>query len=163
MGKQPVAFQARTIRSGVEPKYLTSHWGQKNDPRSECGRPARALLFNYDGLLSYGEALLVEGPGDVMAWSQREPLPAVALLGTMLTPEKLSLLREKGLKRVIVALDAEPEAQRRAQTHLEDLEAWGIPGVLGHWRGGKDAGMGASLEVEEKGSFRDQIASRMDR
>lgn len=151
MGGQLVGFQARTIMER-EPKYLTSEYG------TECGRLAAEMLFNLDGVADENEILLVEGAGDVMGWHRqaqggagRRPT-AVGLLGVALTPGKLALLAEKRPERVVVALDAEPAAQQRTLQHLEDLGAWGMTAALGHWRGGKDAGAGATLEVVEPDS-----------
>lgn len=148
-----VAFQARTWR-GDEPKYLTSHAGPHADPLSECARPARRIMFNLDGTLEGDEILLVEGPGDAMHWHRgsRERSPhAVAILGMALTPEKLSMLAEINPGRVIVALDNEPEAQKRAMTHIQDLVTWGLRPAVGLWRGAKDAAAGATLEMHEVG------------
>ena len=146
MGRQLVAFQSRTIR-GAEPKYRTSQHGDRSDPKAECGRPAASLLFNIDALESGGGVLLVEGAGDAMAWEERpeRAYPAVALLGTSLTPQKIALLQARRPKRVLLALDAEPQAQMRAAQYLEDLQAWDLPGVLATWEGGKDAGSGGRL------------------
>ena len=162
MDHRPVAFQARTIHPMGEPKYLTSKHGEYGTIDSECGRPARALLFNLDAAPSQSELMLVEGPGDVMQWTKRrqDTIP-FGLLGTALTPEKIGLIAIRRPRRVIVALDAEPEAQRRALAHVEDLEAWGIPAVLGTWSGGKDAGSGARLDVKEALGLADQIRARL--
>jgi hypothetical protein len=150
MGGAVVGFQARTIRRGVEPKYLTSSHGPESDPEAECGRPAAALLFNADGLREGRDALLVEGAGDVMAWERRGTgIPAVASLGVALTPAKIAMLRTARLSRAIVALDAEPAAQARAELFVDDLRAERVVAILGRWVGGKDAGSGAALWVDE--------------
>jgi len=154
LDSHPVAWQARAIARGVEPKYLTSTNGKFGQPGAECGRPAAALLFNLDGVPPGSDVMLVEGAGDVMGWLRgcefRAPAP-VGLLGTALTPEKLGLIAGKRPRRVIVALDAEPAAQRRALSHVEDLEAWGLSACRGTWRGGKDAGSGATLATQDFG------------
>jgi hypothetical protein len=139
----PVGFQARSIR-GAEPKYVTSRHGPESDPASECARPASAMLFNADGIRTGEDLLLVEGAGDVMGW--RGPTPAAALLGVALTPEKLAMITLRAPRRVVVALDDEPSARRRAMDHVDALLAWGVPATLGQWVGGKDAGSGATLE-----------------
>ncbi len=43
-------LQARAIKTGAEPKYITSHHGPEDDPKSERGRPAAAMLFNADAI-----------------------------------------------------------------------------------------------------------------
>lgn len=151
MGGEPVGFQARTIRTETEPKYLTSGYLDTARRSAECARPASAMLFNVDAVPEEGEALIVEGCGDVMGWHRggnRNRTPtAVAILGVALTPEKLALLASRRLERVLVGLDDEPLAQQRARGHVEDLRAWGIPAGLVRWVGAKDAGAGAALEV----------------
>lgn len=184
---QTVAFQSRTIVAGVEPKYLTSQYGVRGEPSAECGRQAAGLLFNLDAVTPGRSVILVEGAGDVMAWDRRrgvrgddfraveslgdmttasggvETAPAVALLGVALTPEKIAMLHQKTAGgRVVVALDAELPAQRRAVAHVDDLMAWGIPADLGMWVGGKDAGSGGRLVVESGiRSLRDRVAGRL--
>lgn len=143
-----VGFQTRTIVPGSEPKYLTSQHGPESDPQAECGRPAAALLFNYDRLRAGEDAVLVEGAGDVMGWHARQPrtaMPALGNLGTALTPQKLDMIAAARLGCLVVALDPEPAAQVRARLYLADLQAWGIPAILGAWEGAKDAGAGANL------------------
>lgn len=160
MDGQPVAFQARTIRDGhgvqewpaVGAKYLTASNVASTRGPAECGRPASRLLFNAGALVPGGEGIVVEGAGDVMRWHRddraRQPA-AVALLGVALTPEKAAMIHAARLERVIVALDAEPEAERRARRHVSDLrDAWHVNAVMGRWRGGKDSGSGATLEIE---------------
>lgn len=185
--KQTIAFQSRTIIAGVEPKYLTSHNGPRGEPGAECGRSASGLLFNLDAVSSGHSVILVEGAGDVMAWNRHRgvrggdsravetsgdtttpdgevvSVPAVGLLGVALTPEKIAMLHQKlAGGRVIVALDAELPAQRRAVAHVDDLVAWGVPADLGFWEGGKDAGAGARLIVQTGiRSLRDRVAQKI--
>ncbi len=145
----PVAFQARALLPGQEPKYRTSAY------MKECGRPASAMLFNYRPELRGAELLLVEGPGDAMRWHRddRDRRPhALALLGVALTPEKLALIAALEPSRVIPALDNEPAAQARGRLYAEDLRAWGFPVQVGAWVGGKDSGSGADLERGSAGA-----------
>lgn len=147
IGGVPVAFQARTIKQGMEPKYRTSEIGK------ECARPAAELLFNIDAVVPDEDVVLVEGLGDVMGWHKggnraRDPI-AVAILGVALTPEKCAMLKAKRPGRIIVGLDDEPAAQQRALQHIETLGWWGFPTAFGRWLGAKDAGAGATLEIQE--------------
>lgn len=151
----PVSFLARTFRNGT-PKYLAAETGQ------DTGRLLGEVLFNLDACTPHLPTLLVEGAGDAMAWSQRHEardLPAVALLGQALTPERLALLTLRQPPLLIVALDAEAPAQVRALAHMEDLRAWGLRAVLGAWVGGKDAGAGARLTWTYAGD--DSLESRV--
>ena len=169
MGGQGVAFQARSYRGG-EPKYLTSKWGKRGDLGAECGRPAEALLFNLDAVQERSDVVIVEGAGDAMRWDSKGEIcggaaqsgqasdgkgraadknatVAVALLGTALTGEKAALLAAKKPRRVIVALDAEPETAGAQRDAVETLWAMGLDAVEGRWVGAKDAGAGARLEL----------------
>jgi len=163
MGGRPVGFQARTIKRGVEPKYLTSKYGKPSDPKAECARPAAAMLFNADAMRPLEDVVGVEGAGDVMGWHRvRRDTPAVGFLGVALTPAKLSIISSARPRRFIVALDAEPEARARALSHVEDLRAWRVNAVLGRWVGGKDAGSGASLSIEDgEGTLSSAVRSRL--
>lgn len=151
-----VGWQGRTYRK-VEPKYMTSKWGHYTERTAECGRPARAMLFNLDAVREPGmTVVLVEGPGDVLAASTPER-PAVALMGIQLTAEKLGLLSGKQPGKVIVALDTEPQAITRASYYVDFLQTWRLPAVLGEWQGGKDAGSGATL-AEVPNTFLKKLA-----
>jgi len=165
MGGVPVAFQARAIKD-AKPKYLTSRHGPKDDPKAECFRPASAILFNYDRIVEGDEVLLVEGPGDVMGWHRgnltRKPV-AVAMLGISLTPEKLSILYDKSPSHVILAVDAQPEAQRQADKLYGDTLREIDPTVtLATWQGGKDAGSGA-VPVPRPSTLQGSDLSRLGR
>lgn len=159
MDGEPVGFQARATR-GAEPKYVTSRHGPRTDPQAECARPAAAMLFNSDAIVRGEDVLLVEGAGDVMSLRGRKPA-AVALLGVALTPAKLDLIKRRGPSRVIVALDAELEAQMRAAQHVEALRSWDVPAFVGEWTGGKDAGSGAHLVMRSDGSILADVERRL--
>jgi hypothetical protein len=184
MGGAVVAFQGRSYRGG-EPKYRTSKWGSWDDRDAECGRPAEALLFNLDQVTEGCDVTLVEGPGDAMRQTAdaargdsgekpREDVGgrpalvgrdsvAVALLGTALTDEKAALLAAKAPGRVIVAMDAEPEAEARGRRHVEVLRAWGVEADLGRWVGGKDAGEGAALVRTRRPGLTGLVLGRLGR
>ena len=53
---------------------------------------------------------------------------------------------------MIVALDAEPEAAPAQAAVAARLREWGLDVAEGRWVGGKDAGSGAFLAVEDVGS-----------
>lgn len=156
MHGQVVAFQARAY-DDREPKYLNSMSGPFADEKSECARPMGEVLFNLPGVLGE-EVLLVEGVGDVMGWHKREHETlepnATGILGLALTVEKLMLLRGINPTRVIVGMDNEPAARARAIAHMQDLEAFNMPAVLGEWQGGKDAGSGATIAVQSDSDTR---------
>src|SRR5712692_1238983 len=104
------------------------------------GLEEAAMLFNADALTPGLPALLVEGAGDVMSWHHYAGVGehvAVGLLGVALTPTKVALLKTARPSKVVVALDNEPEAQRRALLYVEDLRMQGFDACLGRWEGGK--------------------------
>lgn len=143
-----IAFQSRSFR-GHDPKYLTSRAGLEDDPLAECARPAGQYLYNVDRVWPGQDVVLVEGPGDVLGWSARpHESVAVGLLGMNMTAARAAQLRAARPRRCYVALDAQPDAQQRAQIIVEDLRAWGLEAEPGTWVGGKDAGDGASLRVQ---------------
>jgi hypothetical protein len=149
MDGRAVGWQARSVR-GADPKYVTSRRGKPEDPRAQCGRPAAAMLFNVDAVLPGSEVLMVEGAASAVAWHRRDrgrTPTAVALLGVALTAEKAALVASKEPERVVVALDPEPDAQRRARDHVDALRAWGLDATLGRWVGAKGIAEGASLDV----------------
>jgi len=163
MGGSPVGFLSRTIRRDLEPRYLNARSGAADDPQAECGRSASGWLFNVDALLPGADVLLVEGAGDAMGYGARGGgWTPIALLGQALTAQKLAILHRTRPRRVVVALDAGPEEDRRAALHAADLRAWGVGEevLLGRWVGAKDAGAGARLEVLGSG-FLNTLQRRM--
>lgn len=85
-----VSFVARAISKTQEPKVLT--------PR---GNKESEYLFNLDRLWGAKELVLCEGPFDVL----RIPDLAVCSFGTHLSASQISLLKESGCRRVIIAWD----------------------------------------------------------
>ncbi len=167
MGGKPVAFQARTIYGDGRVKYLTSKFGEPDDPEAECGRPQQALLYGVDDVPKGGEVALVEGITDVLASRKGRSgvdvapeLTFVGILGMRLSTEKLAILARLRPKRVIVALDSHPETDRASQRAVDDLRAWGIPVARGVWQGGKDAGSGAALRINDLG-LKDRVSGRL--
>lgn len=95
-------FSGRSL-NGDEPKYRNSSADllfQKSE-----------LLFGLDRagaeIRRSGEALLVEGPLDVIQLYQAGITNAVAAMGTALSPEQLRLLQRAGARRLLVALDGD--------------------------------------------------------
>jgi DNA primase len=95
-------FSGRSL-NGEEPKYRNSVADllfQKSE-----------LLFGLDRAAAEirrsGEALLVEGPLDVIQLHQAGITHAVAAMGTALSPEQLRLLQRSGARSLLVALDGD--------------------------------------------------------
>src|SRR5512133_3386751 len=108
-----LGFGARALSPGAQPKYL-------NSPEGELYRKSHTL-YGIDQargpIAKARRAILVEGYTDVLALHQAGVEEAVAIMGTALTPEQLSLLA--GLTdSVVLALDADAagaDAMIRAQ------------------------------------------------
>jgi DNA primase len=96
-------FSGRSL-NGEEPKYRNSS-GDLLFQKSQ-------LLFGLDratdAIRRSGEALLVEGPLDVIQLHQAGLDNAVAALGTAVTIEQLQRLQRTGTKRLWLAYDSEP-------------------------------------------------------
>lgn len=95
-------FSGRSL-NGEEPKYRNSS--------TDLLFQKSQLLFGLDqaaaGILSTGEALLVEGPLDVIQLHQAGFTTAVAAMGTVLTLEQLQLLQRRGARRLLVVFDGD--------------------------------------------------------
>jgi DNA primase len=95
-------FSGRSL-NGEEPKYRNSS-GDLLFQKSQ-------LLFGLDratdAIRRSGEALLVEGPLDVIQMHQAGLDNAVAALGTAVTLEQLQRLRRSGTKRLWLAYDGD--------------------------------------------------------
>ena len=86
--KKIIYWQARSIDSDVEPRYLN------------CEMPKTAVLFNFDQLQSWSDLPLFvcEGVFDAL------PLNGIATLGSALNDEKIELL-SKTKRRLIFVID----------------------------------------------------------
>jgi DNA primase len=95
-------FSGRSL-NGEEPKYRNSS--------ADLLFQKSQLLFGLDqaaaAIHSTGEALLVEGPLDVIQLHQAGLDNAVAALGTAVTLEQLQRLRRSGTKRLWLAYDGD--------------------------------------------------------
>jgi len=95
-------FSGRSL-SGEEPKYRNSS--------ADLLFQKSQLLFGLDqaaaAIHSTGEALLVEGPLDVIQLHQAGFTTGVAAMGTALTLEQLQLLQRRGARRLLVVFDGD--------------------------------------------------------
>jgi len=95
-------FSGRGLNS-EEPKYRNSS--------ADLLFQKSQLLFGLDqaaaAIHSSGEALLVEGPLDVIQLHQAGYSNAVAAMGTALTLEQLQLLQRRGARRLLVVFDGD--------------------------------------------------------
>jgi DNA primase len=108
-----LGFGARALRADSKPKYL-------NSPEGELYRKSHTL-YGIDRargpIAKARRAIVVEGYTDVLALHQAGVEEAVAIMGTAITPEQVSMLA--GLtESVVLALDADragADAMIRAQ------------------------------------------------
>ena len=116
----PVGFGARLLE-GDGPKYL-------NSPETPIYHKSR-LLYGLDkakgSIVSGGEAVVVEGYTDVIAFDLADKPVAVATCGTALGEEHLDLLR-RFTGRVILAFDADEAGAGAALRGFEQS----VPGDL---------------------------------
>ncbi|HEY9900247.1 MAG TPA: DNA primase [Pantanalinema sp.] len=114
---QVIAFGARAIHPGDEPKYLNS----PDTPLYHKGRHLYALPIAKEGIKRKDRALLMEGYMDVIAAHRAGFTEAVGVLGTALTPPQAkSLLRYS--KRVVVSYDADKAGQAATDRGIATLE-----------------------------------------
>lgn len=118
-------FSGRTL-SGQEPKYRNS----ANDALF-C---KSHLLFGLDraaeAIRTSAEALLVEGPLDVLQLHQAGFCNAVALMGTALSKAQIQELQRSGARKVLIALDGDGAGQQATARLLSDLRPAAISGGL---------------------------------
>jgi DNA primase len=119
------AFSGRSL-TGEEPKYRNS----ANDALFR----KQDLLFGLDrattAIRRSGEALLVEGPIDVIQLHQASLNHAVASLGTAFSSEQAQRLIRSGAKRLWVALDGDKAGQAATSRLIEGLRPLAIGGQL---------------------------------
>jgi DNA primase len=105
-------FSGRSL-GGEEPKY-------RNTTADVLFRKSE-LVYGLDqaagAIRRSGEALLVEGPLDVLQLHQGGLPQAVAAMGTALAPGQRQALQKTGMRRLVVAFDAD-EAGRKATGRL---------------------------------------------
>jgi len=89
-----ITFQGRTVLPDGDPRYLSP----PNDGKNR-------LLFNYDSLSTKIKVvILAEGPFDVIRLYQNR-VTAVCSLGKSISDTQIALLKERGIKKVILMQD----------------------------------------------------------
>lgn len=129
-----VSWTSRTISDTVEPRYMSC-------PNEKERIPHKDIFFNWDN--TEDTVVLTEGPFDAM----RIGFGAIAGFGMDLTERQLKLLTEK--KKVIIALDNEPGAQKQAAKIHSVLTLFGIETRLWRITSGKDPGSADEEEIKE--------------
>jgi DNA primase len=113
---RPVAFGARAMRPGDEPKYL-------NSPETAAytkGRHLFGLNVSRDEIRKKKFAILVEGYLDLIVPFQHGVRNVVASLGTALTPEQAKLL-VRFARKVVVNYDGDRAGVSAAKRAIEVL------------------------------------------
>ena len=95
-------FSGRSL-NGEEPKYRNS----SADLLFQKSQLLLGLDRAADAIRRSGEALLVEGPLDVIQLHQAGHGNAVAAMGSALTLEQLQLLQRRGARRLLVVFDGD--------------------------------------------------------
>jgi DNA primase len=111
-----VAFGARAIRAGDEPKYLNS----PETPAYTKGRHLFGLNLSRDEIRRKKFVILVEGYLDLIVPYQFDVRNVVASLGTALTPEQARLLG-RFARRVVVNYDGDRAGVQAAKRAIETL------------------------------------------
>ena len=92
------------------------------------------LLFGLDqaaeAIRQSGEALLVEGPLDVLQLHQAGFTNAVAVLGTHLSPQQRQRLQRAGAHRLLIAYDGDDAGRRATQSLIQELRPLAIADTL---------------------------------
>lgn len=113
---RPVAFGARAIRAGDEPKYLNS----PETPAYTKGRHLFGLNLSREEIRRKGFAILVEGYLDLIIPYQFGVRNVVASLGTALTPEQVKILG-RFARRVVVNYDGDRAGRKAAKRAIDGL------------------------------------------
>ena len=117
---QVLGFGARAMSESQQPKYLNT---SENDVYHK-GRQLFGIHLARAEAAKSGRIVVVEGYTDVLALHQAGIRESVAIMGTALTQEQLSLLG-RAATRVILALDADrsgQEAMLRAARGKDDTQ-----------------------------------------
>jgi DNA primase len=132
---QVLGFGARAMSEGQRPKYLNT---SENDVYHK-GRQLFGIHLARAHAAKSGRIIVVEGYTDVLALHQAGIRESVAIMGTALTQEQLSLLG-RAAPRVILALDADRSGQEamlrvaratdKTQLHVVELSAGQDPADL---------------------------------
>jgi len=93
-----IGFTARTIHEGVKPKWV-----------HQPGFKTKHCLYNYwfakKHIAKKGAVILVEGPGDVWRLEEGGIKISVAVFGTSLSEEQMTILERSGASSIIVMMD----------------------------------------------------------
>jgi DNA primase len=114
---QVLGFGARAMREGQGPKYLNT---SENDLFRK-GHQLFGLNIAHAHAARSGRIVVVEGYTDVLALHQAEIRDSVAIMGTALTPDQMSLLAGTA-SDVVLALDAD-RAGREAMLRVARIGA----------------------------------------
>lgn len=113
-------FGARVMGEGRGPKYLNT----AENALFHKGRQLFGIDIARPHVAKSGRIVAVEGYTDVLALHQAGIREAVAIMGTSLTPDQVSLL-SKDARTIVLALDADragQEAMLRAARTAKDFE-----------------------------------------
>ena len=119
---QVVGFSARKLKKEQDPKYV-------NSPETPIFHKGR-ILYNYHNVKGSarhdGYVYVLEGFMDVMALDKAGISSAVALMGTSLSSEQISLLRKLNCE-IRLCLDGDDAGQMGMMKIITQLNAAGLP------------------------------------
>ena len=113
-----VAFGARALKDGDEPKYLNS----PESPLFSKGRTLYALHHARRAIIETKHALIVEGYVDALALHAAGVRNVVATLGTALTKEHARILQRMA-ERITLVFDPDAAGERAADRAVETFLA----------------------------------------
>lgn len=113
---RPIGFITRPIKGEVKSKYI-------NTPETAIYQKSQALM-GIDIAKKYirnSEIFVVEGPGDLLQLYRLGIYNAVAVCGTALTPQHLSLIKALGCNKVNLNFDWDQAGNMATQRVLESV------------------------------------------
>lgn len=93
-----------------------------------CHDYVYSLHLNYNEIISNGYVVVVEGAFDVFS-IQRLGIPAVALMGSLISKRQLAIL-SRYTQRVVVALDEDAESKNEISLLCNRLSKFGVETVV---------------------------------
>ncbi len=129
-----IAFGARALKDGDEPKYLNS----PDSPLFSKGRTLYALHLARRAIIDSKHALVVEGYVDALALHAAGIKNVVATLGTALTKDHARMLQRMA-ERITLIFDPDTAGERAADRAVETFLAVPIDVAIAKLPDGLDA------------------------
>lgn len=108
--KRLVAYTSRDVTGQSKLRYLTAK-------DKDCIINPSEIIYNFDSILPYQDAINVEGPPDV--WKMGDG--SFSFTGITLTEKRMLEIAEKKIQTLYLLYDNEPHAQTRAKRNAKIL------------------------------------------